>query len=269
MKAPPLSVFATMGDVLRLAWKHPRIVLGTSMAVSLPTIVSGLADTRLTGMFPSFVLFAIQPPLLVIIYLIDAAQRAAIIGLLAEPEPALAWAAMRQALRTRTLTLIRVTILLMLIAIPFGIVVGIIAASVLAFQKPFVATLFSIVLGVLFLVFLKYSLADPLVVARNTGAFESLRISWHMTKGHFGYVACCYLLLGGCMVVIEKFLTPPDYDGPVHALLADACCFIYAVIGTLWVILAWCMYLRIGNVDRAMLAAKETSVPGPMPEAGS
>jgi membrane-anchored glycerophosphoryl diester phosphodiesterase (GDPDase) len=114
---------------------------------------------------------------------------------------------------------------------------------------PTAVTVLSLMVGVLFLVFLKYALADPLVVTKNSRARESLRISWHMTRGHFGYVLLCYLLLGGVLVVVGYF-TPEFGAQGTFGMLADVVLqYFNGVLGTIWIVLAWVMYVRIKAAD--------------------
>ena len=243
-----LSVFETMQEMLRLSAKHFRLLLVVGAAPSVPGIASQVSSQVMSqlgfaalGSLLAFVLYIFW-------MVVDAACRAATLGVLSEPAPELVTTSMRTAVRTRSWTLFRISILLALIAIPFGIVIGL-GASLLKFGTSLVGTCGSVILGLLFLIFMKYALADPLAVVKKIGARESLKVSWHMTRGHFGYVLGCYLLLGIPIVVGDCLLPNLGFTDVGSAVGAVLIQYVTSVLTTPWIVLSWVMYLHVTAAD--------------------
>ena len=253
-----LSVFETMQEMLRLSAKHLQLLVVVGLIQAAPSMLTALltllSDKMGSKFFPLF--FVI--PLVIITFIIDAACRAAVLGVLAEPAPELKLTAMRTAIRTRTWTLVRVSILLMLIAIPIEMVCGLIALPFMSAKMPGVAAVFTLFFGVIFLVLLKYALADPIVVTQGARARESLGRSWGMTRGHFGYVMLCYFLLGGVLAVIQFGAGKLHEDVALQIVLT----LFSALLNTTWIVLAWVMYQRIVEAD----AQPGDAPPTPTPE---
>ena len=260
-----LFIFDTLKETLQLSAKHFRLLLCVGVALAAPVTVQAFAAdfARTAGatLLPSFLAL----PIAIIQMLFDAVCRAAILGVLAEPAPELAGTAMRAAIRTRTWTLFRVGILLTLMVIPVGLIVGFFGVALNHLGTSVVTTTISIVFGLVFLLFMKYALADPLVVVKGMGARDSLKSSWRMTRGHFGYVLGCYLLLGVAIVVIQTFLPFLPYDTAYDIIAAILINIASAVAGSVWTVLAWVMYVRIVLADAQ---AFRSSAPLPALEDG-
>ena len=81
--------------------------------------------------------------------------------------------------------------------IPVALIVG-------GLTKVFgVTKLISFLLLGIYLLLIKYALAHPLVVVEKMEASPALSRSWKMTKGHFWYVAGCYLFIGISVLLIR------------------------------------------------------------------
>lgn len=186
------------------------------------------------------------------IFLINA-KAAALLGILGRHSLGQnSWKAGWSSALTHTGTLFRVTLLLGLYSIPILLVIGVIA-------RIFGHSQFIGLVGMaLFLIFLKYALADPLVVVENWSAVEALRRSWKMTKGHFGYVAGCYLIMGGAEWLVTWGLSSPVPEaGSGFNWGWIVTRLVLSLVETTWVILSWCMYLRIKEADEEQLKKLE------------
>ena len=210
----PIILSQDFGNYRVAAYLHP------------PGIVQAL---RLVGLFVSLVLLA--------------AKTAAILGLLtADRLENKVWKAVRSCVKIYTWTLFRLNILIgliaILVAIPFGLVMRVTGSS---------ANITLFVTG-LYLVLVKYALADPLVVVENLNARDALYRSWEMTKGHFWYVAGCYLFLGFGEWLIHK-LMGPSLNGTDRGSVWILVQLGLRTIDSLWIFLSWCMYQRIKEAD--------------------
>jgi len=174
--------------------------------------------------------------------LLDAVTVAAILGLLRKDSlEKTAWAAAGSSITNYTWTLFRLLILIGLIFIPFALLIGL-AVSILGANK------FILIFAIgFYLVLIKYALADPLVVVENLGAWDALKRSWEMTKGHFRYVMGCYLFLGlGAWLIIWLISLPfPDADNEMSLPVE----FASHLIDSLWIVLSWSMYVRIKEAE--------------------
>jgi hypothetical protein len=256
-----LSVFETMREMLRLSTKHFRLLVVIGTVQATPSLASGIVVYLGATLGMKYLAF-LALPILIITLILQAVCRAAVLGVLSAPAPELALTSMRTAIRTRTWTLVRVSILLALIAIPIELLSVCFAAMFAGFKLPGIFAFISIMLGVLFLIFLKYALADPLVVTKGTNATESLKASWQMTCGHFGYVMLCYLLLGGVLAVIQHLTPKLTSYVTAELILAAIYTLASAVLSTTWIVLAWVMYKRIIEAD----ALPGDAPPTPAPE---
>jgi hypothetical protein len=139
-----------------------------------------------------------------------------------------------------------------------GVQVFIALASILVFAPAFgifweletafdISIIWVFLIEGLFVIFLKYALANPLVVAENLKAWPALSASWRMTKNRFGYVFGCYLIFGVIDGLIRdrvENLSSPYWMRPEIGLLLR-------LLGTYWFVLPWVMYLRIKAADEA------------------
>lgn len=178
--------------------------------------------------------------------LLDATRAAGILGLLRRQALGkTAVLAVWSSIKTCTWTLFRLNLLIGIIAV---VVLGCIGwiMHLLGLGK----TGLLIVVG-FYLVFIKYALADPLVVVENMGARNALQRSWEMTKGYFWFVAGCYLFLGLGDWLINWTMALPllggaDYGTNWVGVPGE---FGLELIDSTWIILSWCMYLRIKEVE--------------------
>jgi hypothetical protein len=248
-----LSVTSTLRETFWLWAQKFWVVLAISLVTGIPKVLldgsSALIKSLklLDGSHPTGLALAAFGALL-LSPLCSVLNSAAILGLLAKSEQITAWFAIRNSIEANTWTLYRLFWLLALIVVllflPFVWLVRL-------FGSAKIITLF--VVG-LYLIFIKYALADPLVVAENMGAVAALKRSWKMTKDHFWYVAGCYLFLGlsnwliGWM--LKWMVTSPFNVGGYRMLAADqlvALCL--HLIQPMWIISAWCMYREIKALD--------------------
>ena len=177
--------------------------------------------------------------------MLEATKAAAILGVLRRDSPqSTALGAANSSIQKYTWTLLRLMILIGLTFIPMLVLISIVV-RVLGANK--YAVVFA--LG-FYLVLIKYALAYPLVVIENLKARDALWQSWEMTKGHFGYVLGCYLFLGLSQWLIRWTISSPingSDSGLSWAWILVQFCLM--LIESLWIVLSWCMYLRIKEVD--------------------
>lgn len=175
-------------------------------------------------------------------FVLMAAKEAAILGILRRQSLGkTAQAAALESIKKYTWTLFR---LLLLIGIYSCGIVGIFALILKMLGLGRMGILIAIGF---YLVFIKYALADPLVVVENLMARPALQRSWEMTKGHFWYVAGCYLVIGFGDWSLRRFV-----EAPVHVsyLGFDWLAHVgFSLTDSVWIVLSWCMYLRIKATD--------------------
>jgi heme/copper-type cytochrome/quinol oxidase subunit 4 len=192
--------------------------------------------------------------------LLDAAKIAALLGLLRRDSlQKTALEAVRNSIKKYTWTILRLMFLIGLTFIPFALVIYIVV-NLLGAHK------YVIIFGMgFYLVLIKYALAYPLVVTENLKAGDALWQSWEMTKGHFRYVLGCYLFLGLGLWLIRWTITSPVNDpgfGLSWAWMLVQFCLM--LIELLWIVLSWCMYLRIKEMGTQPLSVfQETPTPPP------
>jgi hypothetical protein len=172
---------------------------------------------------------------------------ASLLGVLkTAPDDGPVWPTVRASLRRYIWPLLILALLLSIIAclivVPFSFLIAFfgIRMTNATYLFGFLGFLFA----VLYLVFAKYALADPLVVVENMNPLAALGKSWRMTRGRFGYVIGSYVFVG----TAEYFLTASFQHFEVMGTFgwSDA---VDQVIGSLfacyWILLAWVMYVRI------------------------
>jgi len=151
------------------------------------------------------------------------------------------------SIKKYTWTLVRLMVLIGLTFIPFGALISLIVGVIGKFVANKFVTVF--VIG-FFLVLIKYALAYPLVVVENLAAWQALKQSWKMTKGHFFYVFGCYLVLWSIQWIFTRAIESPvngvDYKLSLPWLSVQ---FGELLVDTMWIILSWCMYLRIKEAE--------------------
>jgi hypothetical protein len=242
-----LSVFDTLKETLLLWVRNFWYLVVLVLVIGTPVFVFEHYDHfprhsqlsaiallfGLIGLFSTFVLIP--------------AKAAAILGLLRRESPReTVFAAVCSGIHKHTWTLLRLMILIGLTFIPFGLIISIVVHL-------FGANKYVLIIGMgFYLVLIKYALAYPLVVVDNFNAGDALWRSWTMTKGHFWYVLGCYLFLGLGQWLIHWTITSPVNSadsGLGWAWLPVQ--FGLMLIDALWIILSWCMYLRIKETDAA------------------
>jgi hypothetical protein len=133
------------------------------------------------------------------------------------------------------------TVLVLLIFIPIG-------GVCLLLRTAFELSAFWLLLPFLICpVLLKYALADPLVVAENLKAGSALKVSWGMTRSHFGFVLGCYLIVAvfewlinygtGYLTALAR-LSLREWILPLLLLSVQ-------IAKTYSYVLPWIMYVRI------------------------
>jgi hypothetical protein len=78
-----------------------------------------------------------------------------------------------------------------------------------------------------------------------------------MTKGHFWYVLGCYLflvLLAGLFQWLVTSPAPVEHTGVNLAGLSSH--FGEKLMDAMWVVLSWCMYLRIKEEENQLLESE-------------
>ena len=114
-------------------------------------------------------------------------------------------------------------------------------------QAAFSLILISTVLvEIVFLLLLKYALANPLVVVEDLSAPTALAVSWRMTKRRFAYVFGCYLLIGSVeagVTFASVFLRLPRWTSPEIGLLNE-------FFATYSYVLSWVMYSQIRAAEK-------------------
>jgi len=159
-----------------------------------------------------------------------------------------------------TWTLFRLQILIAFTAIIMLIPLVAIGRMLAVLQVILPLKMYSIFGVGLALVLLKYALADPLIVVENFGAWNALKRSWVMTKGHFWYVAGCYLFLGAGNWILNWLFSAllKDTDSGLNWLWLSTHLGL-RLFDSLWIILSWCIYLRIKKTDEPALPAATVS----------
>ncbi len=98
------------------------------------------------------------------------------------------------------------------------------------------------------------------MVVDQLGAREALKRSLKMIKSYFWYVAGCYLFLGSLEQLIEQSVASPVHGANSGANGAQT--LLQAGLNLLapaWIILSWCMYLRINQANDELRQAREAT----------
>ena len=158
-------------------------------------------------------------------------------------------AAVRAGIRRYMWPLIILNLLISLIAvavmIPFSLLISIVGiAGKSVSNVSYILGFFGVAAAILYLLFAKYALADPLVVVENMNPLAALGKSWRMTQGRLGYVIGCYVFVGTAeylfTIACQHFSTARVFDW-ANAIEQ----FLGGFFSCYWIFLAWCMYLRI------------------------
>ena len=266
------SIFSTVGEALKVARQHPRLILWLALFVTLqgiafqwpllacqslqpppmPDIHSKNFDAyvKATMMYSigmgvfSLVMACVQT-------VVASLAAAAILGVLKSNTPGVStWTALNESVRRCTWRLIIISMLLALISIaiilPFELVL-LAFADFRTHQFSYVLDFITVLVAIIYLVFIKYALAYPLVVVEGLGPLAALGRSWQMTRGRFWYVLGCYVFVG----TAEYFLTQLPQFEPANCFtwLNAVENLISGLFACYWIVLAWVMYTRIIEAD--------------------
>jgi hypothetical protein len=260
-----LSVVATLREMLELWWRNIRWITVVSLTVGIPQIL--ITDWALNQYPPAgnlkqtdlawsgFLLIFSSLALTIVLVIADALSSAGVLGvLIAQSSGMKSWNSIKDCVRTYTWTLLRVVMILTFIGIIFFAIFQTIYIIFVLPLSPKSIPVFGALRGALFLIFLKYALADPLVVIEGRGALDALAQSWRMTRGHFWYVLGCYFFLWlGIWLVhwpfrqLEHRIIVIDFPVQLLGVWLDS----------LWVVIAWVMYFQIKAADEPPVANSE------------
>jgi hypothetical protein len=277
---PKFSIFSTLGEALKLARQHPRLLLSLALFVTLqsiafqwllltyqpppmPDIHSKNFDayTKASMMYSTWLaIFSLI--ISVVQMVVSALVTAAILGVLKPNSPEIStWTALSQSVRRCTWRLIIVSLLLasltVAIIVPLELVLfafGHFSTALFSYVLDFI----SVLLAIIYLVFIKYALAYPLVVVEGLGPLAALGRSWQMTRGRFWYVLGCYVFVG----TAEHFLTHLSHSFGQHThftWLNAVDNLIGGLFTCYWIVLAWVMYKRIVDADKQLPEVQPTS----------
>ncbi len=246
MKPNRLFVFDTISEACRLWRAHLRLILIIALVLSIIDVLQNI--TVQVGGDAWWAQLTDKALLGVASFILDAVKNAVLLAMIINPGP-LRWQEIRASINRFGARLVSVHLLIGVIA---GVVIApviVIVASFRIFEAPAIVTALSIAMAILWVIFLKYSLADPLVVNENYYAMDALRRSWQMTRSHVTYVAGNYIVIGSAFALVGfayQHCVPEDWSGlliaNLYSMALNACAMI-------WIPLAWCMYQRIKEAD--------------------
>jgi len=273
-----ISVFSTLGETFVL-WRRNIILISfISLTFNIPAVLlnewnqslaksmadlaapakespESLEELEETNAKLTHELFFEQIPVSVLVMIVNLFVQvlcsAGILGLLkTQTSQEKRWDSIRVTIKTYTWTLFRAELILTLLGAVIGIVFGIVMATTATTisRNPNAFSFLSLIFSAIFLVFLKYALADPLIVLENYGAWDALARSWEMTKDRFVYVLGCYIFLWSGIWLIDRIMQYVDDRLTGTDLLSQVS---YAFLDPLWIVMAWCMYLRIKAADQS------------------
>ena len=261
---PSFSIISTLVETAKLARRYARLflvltVIGSILPFAIQWIAAGMVapqipdhpkpeDLSKVGSAVAFGFLSFVASIFQLV--IGVAIQAAILGTLKTAATGSGqWPAIKSSLRRYTWPLVILAFLLGIIAIvitvPFTfLILAISSPSNHNEATPYIAAFLSMLVAVLYFVFAKYALADPLVVVEDLNPLAALRRSWQMTRGRFGYVVGCYIFVGTgeyLLIMLFQYLESPSaisWLNGVDAILNSA-------LGSYWTFLAWVMYIRI------------------------
>jgi hypothetical protein len=240
----PLSILSVLGETLTLWGRHWRLFLLMAAFLCFPALVIGNYHHRgeLTGGD-----VARNAARIVFPAIFEAIGIAATLSLFARPSPDKPWLVMVRGVRGYTGQLVGVQVLLCLLAIVLMVPIMML---IWATDAIFDSAPVGIILGeLIFLIFLKYALANPLVVAENFTAASALEVSWRMTRHRFVFVFGCYLIVGITEWVLNYSMGYVALHLGVPNRGWAEILFLSRFLNTYWFVLAWVMYRRIKTAD--------------------
>jgi membrane-anchored glycerophosphoryl diester phosphodiesterase (GDPDase) len=246
MNANRLFVYDTVKEACLLYVTHFRLILIIAVILSIPEVLQVLIIqiggeawwAQVTG----------KALLGVATFIMDAMKNAALFAALANGGPS-QWSLLRDSINRFAARLVGVHVSIAVIGM---IVIAPVSFSVAFFgiyESSTFVTIFSVAMAILWVIFLKYALADPLVVIENRYAWDALRQSWYMTRNHVSYVAANYIVLGVPLALIGIAVGRYLPGGWLGVLADDLYRLPLHILQAFWVTLAWAMYRRIKIAD--------------------
>ena len=240
-----LSVFGTLKETLLLASRYFWFLLLASVVAAaptnLPTIRINQANT------PTSREIGISVAVFVLIFVFGAMKAAGILGVLKQSNPqGKLWPTVATSIHCYSGQLLKLQFLLTLIALAITVPV-----EALLWLVPVgleIAGVLTAAVAIIYLIFLKFALAFPLVVMADLEAEAALKRSWHLTRAHFFYVLGCYVTLAGLEYLLNQGIRHLPYD--LYAGLLGWGLKIFSdMLDSLWIILGWRMYQRIMEAE--------------------
>jgi hypothetical protein len=211
-----ISVTSTLADAARIGLKNYRPLLAIGLISAMPLAVLTMME-NIVPSDPSDVRKVLVTGLVSILYfvaliVVGAMKTAAVFGILrrAAYEPRL-WPVVAESVRTYTGPLARLSVVLMVIAFIVWVPAGFLMAPLMMLKGQYVAGVVAAFLAIVYLIFVKFALATPLVVVEGLPAHDAVKVSWTMTRGQFWYVLGCYVLIAVgeyCVELFCGFLVP-------------------------------------------------------------
>jgi hypothetical protein len=242
------SILSTSSEAIKLWAGHFKIVAILAILCSAPSLLLMVPSTNPQGPQPAATTALLSFMSAIMVVILTSMQRAALLGVLKNGSSADSiWPTAWYSIRTYIWTLVRVSLTLMVIAFLIAVPLGFVAAFFWAINA-YAAQFLIIFIAILYLIFLKYALADPLVVLEDLPALDALKKSWKMTKGRFAYVFGCYVFLAVFEYSIGE-LQNHFFPSSRLSLASAVCVTITTLLDSIWIFMAWCMYQRIKSAD--------------------
>jgi hypothetical protein len=264
-----LSIISTLVEALRLGLRYRWLILWLALVSDIPTTVMttmleqfavppttnpSAQETAQTAINAAMMgLFTLLFVLINIV--ITAMTTASLLGVLKSHPPASAiWPTVKTSIRSYTWPFVILSILLSIIAcvitIPFTIVIALFGFESIAHGPPGVVghsyfiEFIVVLMAILYLIFVKYALADPLIVIENMPPLAALKRSWQMTRGFFWYVLGSYVFLGTAEYCVGSIFQ--DFEPSKSVNWVKLVHFLFdSIVQCYWLLLAWCMYRQI------------------------
>jgi hypothetical protein len=231
------SISSAIEETFGLWMRHWKFFVVLGLFLSLP----GLTQAEISKIDPAFPKQFVTAGAVILGLVLQAVGMAATLSLLRhDPLPA-GWVEMVRGVQRFFVQLLGVQVLILFLGLL--LLVPILGGYFLLAQLFGVglSALWLVGGDLLFLIFLKYALADPLVVVENLKADTALAVSWRMTRNRFGFVFGCYLLVGILEAIVAGGAERLFHEFGIAALGV----VIGEIARTYWYALPWVMYLRI------------------------
>ena len=258
---PSFSIISTLIEAVRLVQRHARLVFVLTLICGVTAIAIQLIATEIVPSIPRkgpippdqagmmWFFFLASFAMGLVAMALSIAAHAAILGMLKTPAlGSEAWPVIMNSIRRYMWRLFILGLLLGLIAgaitIPFSFLIFTFGFH--SGHSSYVVAFISMMAAIVYLIFAKYALADPLIVAENLNPLDALGRSWQMTRGRFGYVVGCYVFVGTAEYFLTQLLQHFERTS-IHTFtwLNVVDVFLKALISCYWIFLSWVMYTRI------------------------